>query len=148
MKVNDKNMQENLPFAEKDATLVLVDDEEMVLNSLRSFIELETDYNIESFTSPGAALEYAAEGPLDVIVSDFLMPDMNGLELADRIAEVSENNIPIIIMTGFPSLESAIEALRKRVYDYFVKPFNINRVYSTVEKAIADANGNQTTLEQ
>jgi DNA-binding NtrC family response regulator len=90
------------------------------------------------------ALDFRGREKIDCILTDLKMPDMDGLELADRAGEIVQKNVPVIVMTGFPSLESAIEALRKRVYDYFVKPFNINRVFSTVEKAIADVEGNHT----
>ena len=57
--MNDNLQQEPIPFKESDATLVLVDDEDMVISSLQSFLELETDYNLHTFTSPEAALDYA-----------------------------------------------------------------------------------------
>lgn len=127
---------------------ILIVDDELLIRDLLYDCFSSHDYHISMAESGEKALDVLGTETVDCVLLDLKMPDINGLELADRIAEVSENSIPIIIMTGFPSLESAIEALRKRVYDYFVKPFNINRVYSTVEKAIADANGNQTTLEQ
>ncbi len=127
---------------------ILIVDDELLIRDLLYDCFSSHDYHISMAESGEKALDVLGAETVDCVLADLKMPDMNGLELADRITEVSEKNIPIIIMTGFPSLESAIEALRKRVYDYFVKPFNINRVYSTVEKAIADANGNQTTLEQ
>lgn len=127
---------------------ILIVDDELLIRDLLYDCFSSHDYHISMAESGEKALDILGAETVDCVLTDLKMPDMNGLELADRMAEVSEKNIPIIIMTGFPSLESAIEALRKRVYDYFVKPFNINRVYSTVEKAIADANENQTTLEQ
>ena len=127
---------------------ILIVDDELLIRDLLYDCFSSHDYHISMAESGEKALEILGAETVDCVLTDLKMPDMDGLELADKVTEVSERNVPIIIMTGFPSLESAIEALRKRVYDYFVKPFNINRVYSTVEKAIADANGNQTTLEQ
>ena len=73
---------------------MIVDDEEMVLASLRSFLELETEYNIQSFTSPDAALAYAENGSVDVVVSDFLMPQLNGIELLGRFSEHASPRAP------------------------------------------------------
>jgi two-component system C4-dicarboxylate transport response regulator DctD len=64
------------------------------------------------------------------------MPDIDGLELAARIRS-EDRDLPIILITGHPSLESAIEALRRRVDDYFVKPVNLTHLRRAVETAVA-----------
>jgi DNA-binding NtrC family response regulator len=87
------------------------------------------------------ALDILGKEDIDCILTDLKMPDMDGLELVDKAEALADRKIPVIVMTGFPSLESAVEALRKRVYDYFVKPFNVNRMLTAVEKAIAEQNG-------
>ena len=60
--------------------LVIVDDEEMVLISLRSFLALETDYEVLTFDSPLKALESIRENRIDLVISDYLMPEMTGIE--------------------------------------------------------------------
>jgi len=59
--------------------IVIVDDEEMVLTSLRSFLTLETDYEVKTFSAPDAALGEIREHTVDLIISDYLMPEMNGI---------------------------------------------------------------------
>ena len=68
-------------MATEAARVVIIDDEPMVLQSLRSFLTLETDYDIETFDSPAAALEAAKLNPVDLVMTDYLMPGMNGIEL-------------------------------------------------------------------
>ena len=134
--VNDNVQQEPIPFKESDATMVLVDDEDMVLSSLQSFLELETDYNLKTFTSPEAALEYTLAGPVDVVVSDFLMPGMNGIELLSRIRE-KHPHAPRILLTGYADKESAIKAINDiGLFQYIEKPWDNTNLLIVLRNAL------------
>lgn len=126
--------------------ILIVDDELLIRDLLYDFFS-SRDYHISMADSGEKALELLGSEKIDCILTDLKMPGINGLELAERARESFESHVPVIVMTGFPSLESAIEALRKRVYDYVVKPFNVNRLYNLVEKAIEESNGKQYTWE-
>ena len=111
-------------FRESDATVVLVDDESLVLDSLRTFLELETEYRIEAFDAPSAALDWAEQGSADVVVSDFLMPGINGIELLRRYAE-AQPHAPRILLTGYADKESAITAINDvGLFQYVEKPWD------------------------
>ena len=134
--MNDNVQQEPIPFKESDATMVLVDDEDMVLSSLQSFLELETDYNLRTFTSPEAALEYTLAGPVDVVVSDFLMPGMNGIELLSRIRE-KHPHAPRILLTGYADKESAIKAINDiGLFQYIEKPWDNTNLLIVLRNAL------------
>jgi len=134
--VNDHSLQEAIPFVESDATLVIVDDEQMVLSSLQSFLELETEYNLQSFTSPSAALDYSLAGPVDVVVSDFLMPGMNGIELLSRIRE-KHPHAPRILLTGYADKESAIKAINDiGLFQYIEKPWDNTNLLIVLRNAL------------
>jgi len=134
--VNDHSLQEAIPFVESDATLVIVDDEQMVLSSLQSFLELETEYNLQSFTSPSAALDYALAGPVDVVLSDFLMPGMNGIELLSRIRE-KHPHAPRILLTGYADKESAIKAINDiGLFQYIEKPWDNTNLLIVLRNAL------------
>ncbi len=134
--MNDSPQQEAVPFGESDSTVVIVDDEEMVVSSLQSFLELETDYNIRPFTSPAAALEYAMAGQVDVIVSDFLMPGMNGIELLGRIRE-KHPHAPRILLTGYADKESAIKAINDiGLFQYIEKPWDNTNLLIVLRNAL------------
>ena len=64
---------------ERSPVVVIVDDEEMVTSSLGAFLEWETDYKVETFLSPADALNVLRDRPADIVIADFLMPEMNGL---------------------------------------------------------------------
>jgi DNA-binding NtrC family response regulator len=134
--VNDQSLQGAVPFAESDATLVIVDDEEMVLASLRSFLELETEYNIVPFLSPTDALDYAETGAVDVVVSDFLMPQVNGIELLGRFGSLHPH-APRILLTGYADKESAIKAINDiGLFQYIEKPWDNSNFLIVLRNAL------------
>ena len=119
--MSDKTMA----FQESDATVVLVDDEELVLDSLRSFLELETEYRVESFTQPDKAVAWAGNGgSADVVVSDILMPGIDGVELLRRFAEL-QPHAPRILLTGYADKDSALRAINDvGLFQYIEKPWD------------------------
>ena len=130
--MNDKSAH----FNESDATLVLVDDEAMVVDSLKSVIGLETDYRIEAFTSPGDAVAYAKTGPVDVVVSDFLMPGTNGIELLREFASLHPH-APRILLTGYADKQSAIEAINDvGLFQYIEKPWENEKLLIVLRNAL------------
>lgn len=105
------------------STIVVVDDEEMVLKSIGSFLNLETDYNVVTFTSPGEALIYIEKNGLDLIISDYLMPKMDGITFLSKVRELKPE-IPRIILTGYADKENAIKAINEvGLFHYIEKPW-------------------------
>lgn len=105
-------------------TIVIVDDEEMVLTSLRSFLNLETDYNIVTFLSSVEALEFIKKNEIHLVISDYLMPEMNGIEFLLQVRELFPQ-VPRIILTGYADKENAIKAINEvGLYHYIEKPWN------------------------
>jgi len=105
-------------------TIVLVDDEDMVLKSLGSFLSLETDYNIQSFISAKKALEYIENHSIDLVVSDYLMPEMDGITFLAKVKEIKPH-VPRIILTGYADKENAIKAINDvGLFQYIEKPWD------------------------
>jgi DNA-binding NtrC family response regulator len=108
----------------KEATIVIVDDEEMVLTSLKSFLSLETDYTVKIFTSAKEALEYIAKEPVDLVVSDYLMPEMDGISFLAEVRKLRPE-VPRIILTGYADKENAIKAINNvGLFQYIEKPWD------------------------
>ena len=123
-------------FEEKDVTIVLVDDEKMVLSSLQSFLELETEYAIQTFTSAEEALEYAAGGAADVVVSDFMMPKMNGIDFLRNFGKL-QPHAPRILLTGYADKESAIKAINDiGLFQYIEKPWDNDALLIILRNAL------------
>jgi len=104
--------------------IVIVDDEEMVLISLNSFLTLETQYEVKTFTSAKEALEYIKKGRVDLVVSDYLMPEMDGISFLAEVREVKPE-VPRIILTGYADKENAIKAINHvGLFQYIEKPWS------------------------
>ena len=121
----------------EDATIMLVDDEQMVLTSLASFLTLETDYEVLTFTSAKEALQHLeANGRTDLVVSDFLMPEMDGLQFLARVRDMKPE-IPRIILTGYADKENAIKAINTiGLYQYIEKPWNNDDLRLVIRNAV------------
>jgi len=115
--------------------LLIVDDELLIRDLLYDYFT-DRDFEIAVADCGQRALTLMEESRFDTVILDLKMPDIDGLELAARIRS-GDKDLPIILITGHPSLESAIEALRRRVDDYFVKPVNLTHLRRAVEAAVA-----------
>ncbi|UCE24834.1 MAG: response regulator [Candidatus Zixiibacteriota bacterium] len=105
-------------------TVVLVDDEEIVLTSLSSFLNLETEYNVVTFISANEALEYITGNGCDLVISDYLMPEMDGITFLAKVKEI-QPEVPRIILTGYADKENAIKAINDvGLYQYIEKPWD------------------------
>ncbi len=114
------------------ATLLIVDDEELVRWSLRERLTREGHTVVEAGTA-AAAVEHASG--VDLVLLDYRLPDGDGLTVLRRIKESSPDT-PVILMTAFSTVENAVEAMKHGAYHYLNKPFNLDEVAMTVEKAL------------
>jgi len=121
---------------EAEATVVIVDDEEMVLESLATYLGLETDWRVVTFTSARAALAHLATADADVVISDFLMPEMDGIAFLARVRALRPE-VPRVILTGYADKENAIKAINEvGLYQYLEKPWNNDDLRLVVRNGI------------
>lgn len=111
-------------MSEQTETVLIVDDEEMVLTSLATYLSLETDYRVLTFTSARKALEVLRTEDVDVVISDFLMPEMDGIQFLTRARELRPET-PRVMLTGYADKENAIKAINEvGLYQYIEKPWD------------------------
>jgi len=122
----------------KDLSILLVDDEESMVEWLSLLLE-QNGYAVTSFSHPEAALAWASENTVHVLVSDIKMPAMSGLDLFSRLREIYPD-IAGILMTAFSSVDTAVKAVRKGASDYLIKPFKTDQMLAAIEKAIREKN--------
>lgn len=115
-------------------SILVVDDELLIRDLLYDFFTSQ-GWTVSIADGGEKALEVVKNRAIDLLLTDIRMPDMDGLTLAAKARDLKPS-LPVLIMTGFPSVDSAVTALRLRLADYIVKPFNINQLYRTVEDAV------------
>ncbi len=120
--------------AESSARVLVVDDEKVIREILSEFLTLE-GYVVRSVEDGEDALAELRLRPYDMVISDLKMPKVGGLQLLEKISE--ENlNVLTVIMTGFGTVETAIEAMKKGAYDYILKPFKVEEVVHVVQRGL------------
>ena len=114
--------------------ILIVDDQEMIRAILARRLTHE-GYACASTCSGREALSYFHQNTVSLILSDIKMPEMDGMELLKSVKAL-QPNLMVIIMTAFPDLDIAIEAMRQGAYDFIVKPFNLDLVVLSIKKAL------------
>ncbi|HXG32620.1 MAG TPA: sigma-54 dependent transcriptional regulator [Bryobacteraceae bacterium] len=114
--------------------ILIVDDELVVRDSLGRWFESE-GYEVGLAPSGRDALAAIQEKPYDLALVDIKMPGMDGMELQQRLAQADPDLI-IVIMTGYASVETAVQALKRGAYDYITKPIDPDELVHLVSKAL------------
>jgi response regulator RpfG family c-di-GMP phosphodiesterase len=116
------------------ARILVVDDEKVIREILADFLSME-GYVVHAVEDGVEAMKELQKRSYNLVISDLKMPNMGGLEL---IAKVTEESLPVItvIMTGFGTVETAIEAMKKGAYDYILKPFKVEEVIHIVQRGL------------
>tara|TARA_B100000315_G_scaffold141460_1_gene130507 strand:- start:2258 stop:2740 length:483 start_codon:yes stop_codon:yes gene_type:complete len=117
-------------------TIVLVDDEEMVLTSIRSLLEMESDYKVKTFTSPVKAVQYIEDNGVHLVISDYLMEEMDGITFLAEVKKIKPD-IPRIIITGYADKENAIKAINEvGLFQYIEKPWDNNDLLLKIRNGV------------
>ena len=118
--------------------ILIVDDEKASRDVLESFLTDE-GYDIVTAANGQDAIETVKADSFSAVLTDIKMPGISGLKLTQLIRDHDES-IPIILITGYASLETAIEAIHQEAYSYITKPFNLEEIRYTVKKAVSKYN--------
>ncbi len=116
------------------ARVCVVDDKAVMRESV-SLILTRADHLVETFADPTEALPVALEGRFDLILTDLKMPKMDGLTLIRALRE-SRCDAPVIVMTAFGTVQTAVEAMKLGAFDYIQKPFEAEVIEAQVERAL------------
>lgn len=118
------------------AVVAIVDDEDMVITSVKAFLMLETEYSIHGFTDPQEAASFMETHPVDVVVSDYLMPKMNGIQLLGRAKQL-QPEAARVLLTGHADKQSAIQAINDvGLFQYLEKPWDNAQLLLVIQSAI------------
>ncbi|MBU4320430.1 MAG: response regulator [Nitrospinae bacterium] len=115
--------------------ILAVDDEPDMLKLLSMIIREKTPYEIVTTNNPLEALEMAKKGGFDIVIADLKMPGLDGMELLEAIKR-TDADIPVIIITAYGTVESAVESMQKGGFDFITKPFKKEQILFTIDKAL------------
>ncbi len=123
-------------MGKQNASVLLVDDEEMVLTSVRAYLTLETEFTIHAYSEPEEAVKYLQSNPVDVVVSDYLMPRMSGIQFLMKAREL-QPEVSRVLLTGHADKHSAIQAINDvGLYQYVEKPWDNAQLLMVVTNGI------------
>ena len=121
---------------DKNATIVLVDDEDIVLRSIKNYLVLETEYRVLDFPSPVEALKAIEKEPIDLVISDYLMPEMNGIEFLLKVRE-AQPLATRIMLTAYADKENAIRAINDvGLFQYIEKPWDNEQLRMVIHNGL------------
>jgi len=119
---------------EKDVKILIVDDDEITRIGCERILEI-SDYQVDLAENGVEGLEKLRAKEYDLVVTDLMMPQMGGMEFLQEIRKVDEKIIPIVI-TGYATIENAVDAVKMGAYDYLAKPFTPDEFRAKVDRAI------------
>ena len=119
------------------ARICVVDDERILRESLAATLERD-DHTVCLFDNGAAALAAVRKHPCDLVLTDLKMPGMDGIALIRELRD-SGLDVPVVMMTAFATIDTAVEAIRFGAFDYVQKPFQAEKILVTVDRALENA---------
>lgn len=116
------------------AKILIIDDERGIRNTLTEILEYEK-FSVTSCEDGDAGLKEAISTEYDVVLCDIKMPKKDGLEILELL-QLKKPDLPVVMITGHGTVETAVEALKKGAYDFIEKPLDLNRLLVTVRNAL------------
>ncbi|MGE4291770.1 MAG: response regulator [Desulfovibrio sp.] len=116
-------------------SILILDDEPIVSKRLQPALE-KKGYEVESYFRSADALERVRQRDFDIVITDLKMEGVDGMQFLTEVKERSPRT-EIIVITGFATMETAKESLRKGVFDFLAKPFKLGEIQEVIQKAEA-----------
>lgn len=129
-----RTKQKGMTTVSGQTTVLIVDDEIGPRESLRAI--LKSDYQVLVAVEGEQAIHVVEQNPVDIVLLDLRMPGLSGIRVLEKIKAL-DPDIEVILVTGYASYETVLEALRLRAFDYIPKPFNVPHVREMVKRATA-----------
>jgi DNA-binding NtrC family response regulator len=114
--------------------ILLVDDEERALEAMNRNLQM-VGYKTSGASDSKAAQDLLRTESYDIVITDLMMPDMDGIELLEFCKKL-DPDLPIIILTGYGTIKTAVEAMKKGAFDYVTKPYNIDEIDLLIKRAL------------
>jgi DNA-binding NtrC family response regulator len=120
----------------REIKILIVDDDKDICEYMELLLT-QAGYTVDTQTDPQQVLSQLRDQEYHVVVLDIMMPEISGMELLEDIRSY-DNDLAVIIFTGNPSVETAVQSMKFNVSDYIKKPFDVDEFTSTLEKILRD----------
>ena len=127
--------EERPPQDEHGSTNILVVDDEPIMRNLLTDVLTAEGYHVCSFAGAEAALKKTVADNIEIIITDIKMKGMDGIELLKRVKRIN-SGVDVIVMTGYATIQTAVESMKLGAVDYLTKPLNIDQICLIVNKTI------------
>ena len=127
-------MMDTLMEVVERVRILVVDDEEIVRDMLFDALS-PTGYTVKTAKDGNDAIAQIEKEPFEIVITDLKMPGMDGIELLQRIQKINQD-ICVLIITAYSTVESAVSAMKLGAYDYICKPFELEEMKVIIEKAV------------
>jgi two-component system, NtrC family, nitrogen regulation response regulator NtrX len=114
--------------------ILVIDDQKSIRNTLKEILEYENNEVVLAENGP-QGLALFEEDKFDIILCDIKMPDMDGIEVLQKVMEKSQDT-PVIMISGHGNIDTAVDAIKKGAYDFIEKPLDLNRLLVTIRNAV------------
>src|ERR671918_1017935 len=118
----------------RNASILVIDDEEIMREILEALLTRE-GYHVRLAANAAEGLDLARTLPFDAAIVDMMMPGMDGISALDELKKI-DDDLPVMMITAFASVENAIAAMKRGAFDYITKPFKNEEVLVVVRKAL------------
>ena len=129
------SIQDPTPIVTRPGSILVIDDEEIMREILETLLTRE-GYEVRLAASAAEGLEHARSVPFDAAIVDMMMPGMDGISALDELKKI-DDDMPVLMITAFASVENAIAAMKRGAYDYITKPFKNDEVLVVLRNALA-----------
>lgn len=120
---------------EKEKIVLIVDDDETINDLLERTVAPMVEEKVICVSSGSEARNIMEQKSLNLAILDYRLPDTDGIELMKFIKSVDQS-VPVVIITGFGSIETGVEAIKQGAYDYILKPFHPEKIHAMVRSLI------------
>ena len=118
----------------KKSSILLIDDDDS-LRRVMEFTLTEAGHRVNAVSSGEEGLSLFEKDGFDAVITDITMPGMNGMQVLEKIRD-QDNRVPVIVITAYGTIESAVDAMKKGAFDYITKPFNRDELRITLDTAL------------
>lgn len=117
--------------------VLIVDDDDDVCNHMAGLLAEQFGIEASTLNDPVKTLDVLRDGTYHIVILDLVMPGMHGMDLLDQVRRY-DDDIAIVVVTGYPTVETAVQSLKHSVSDYLRKPFEPDEFRSTVESILRE----------